>query len=71
MKLKNGAIWEKSITNLQAGIETNPVNKSLSISANTALSRDFGLRHIASVKCCPYIMLLDQGPGTLHIVWTK
>ena len=55
----------KSIT---AGIETNPVNKSLSIPANTALSRDFRLRHIASVICCPYIMLRDHDPGPLHIV---
>ena len=36
---------------------------SLLISANTALSRDFGLRQITSVKCCPYIMLLNHGPG--------
>ena len=43
----------------------------LSISANSAVARDFGLRHIASVKCCPYIMLLDHGPEPLHIVWTK
>ena len=58
---------------LRAGIETSPANKSLSISANrtTALSRDFGLRRIASVKCCPYIMLMVHhvhGPGPLHIV---
>ena len=37
----------------------------------TALSRDFGLRYIASVKCCPNIMLMDHGPGLLHIVWKK
>ena len=32
-----------------------------------SLSRDFGLRHIASVKCCPYNMLMDHGPGPLHV----
>ena len=48
---------------LRVGIETSPVKKSLSISAKTTLSRDFGLRHIASVKCCPYIFLMDHGPG--------
>ena len=39
-----------------AGVETSPVNKFSSISANstnTVLSRDVGLRRIASVKCCP------------------
>ena len=58
---------------LRAGIDTSPVNKSLTISANTALSRDFGLRHIAPVTCqvCPYIMLMDHSPGKLHIVGTK
>ena len=42
------------------GIKTSPVDKSLSISANTVLLQDFGLRHITSVKCCPYIMLMDH-----------
>ena len=38
------------------------------------LSRDFGLRQIKlllSNVAPPYIMLLDHGPGPLHIVWTK
>ena len=66
--LGGGLNWEEYYT---AGIETSPVNKSLFISPNTALSRDFGLRHIASVKCCPYIMLIDHGSGPLLIVWSK
>ena len=62
-------IWEENYS----GIATSPVTESLPISANTALSQDFGLRQIASVKCRPYIMLLDHGPGPgpSRIVWTK
>ena len=56
---------------ITTGIATSPVNECLAISANTAFSRDFRLRQIASVKCCPYIMLQDHGPWPLYIVWTK
>ena len=61
--------WEEY--NKRESKQALSINKSLSISANTALSRYFGLRHIASVKCFPYILLMYHGPGPLHIVWTK
>ena len=63
-KNSGGFYWYELGRVLRAGIERNPVSKSLFISANTALSRDFGLRHIASVNVaptiCSWIMVQDH-----------
>ena len=48
------------------GIATNPVTESLAVSANAALSWDFGLRHIALWMLPLNYALGSYGPGPLH-----
>ena len=48
---------------MTAGIATTPVTESLPVSANTALSQDFGLQHIAQSILPVDYAPRSYGPG--------
>ena len=74
--LVQGYWWAPRVTTIWEEYYKQESKLALSISLCLSWSilpscEIFGLRHFASVKCCPYTMLMDHGPGPLHIVLTK
>ena len=51
---------EKNIDNEENKCENGNMSPATEFLPNTALSRNFGVRQIASVNCYPYIFLMDH-----------